>query len=144
MNESISFVIFGEPVAKARARVPRKGRAFTPTKTKKAECDFRLQAGKYIPYAPKEGPLFLELVFYRGIPKSWSEKKKGLALQGLILPTSVPDLDNIIKLAKDAMTGRFYRDDAQVCKITAAKFYSDFPRTEVKLSEICPGEADCL
>ncbi len=137
--ESISFTVCGEPVAKGRPRVTKKGTAYTPEKTKKAECDFRLQAGKHAPYVPKEGPLSLDVIFYRSVPKSWSKDKKNLALQGWILPISVPDLDNMIKLVKDAMNKIFYHDDAQICKESCAKFYSDDPRIEIILTEISPG-----
>lgn len=140
--KSISFTIYDNPVAKARARVTNKrtkeGKkiTYTPEKTRVAEQSFRLQSAKWRPAEPFKGPIFLEVIFFRGIPKSFSKKKKLMAMKGKLFPLSKPDLDNMLKLVKDAMNKRFYQDDAQVCKVTAAKFYSNVPRTVIKLQEI--------
>jgi len=45
--------------------------------------------------------------------------------------TSKPDLDNMVKLVKDALTGVFWRDDSQIDALDARKCYGDMPRTEV-------------
>ena len=42
-------------------------------------------------------------------------------------PTVPPDLDKFIRAVLDALTGIAYKDDAQVCKITASKEYDDTP-----------------
>jgi len=45
--------------------------------------------------------------------------------------TKKPDLDNLIKLIKDACNKIIWKDDAQVVSIFAEKVYSETPRKEV-------------
>ncbi|MBN1574537.1 MAG: RusA family crossover junction endodeoxyribonuclease [Deltaproteobacteria bacterium] len=137
----IQFTVYGEPAAKGRPRAAMgaDGRirgAYTPGKTRVEETNFRAQAVRVKPERPFEGPVVLEVVFFRGVPRSWSERKKERALSGGILPAVRPDTDNLVKLVKDALNGVFWRDDAQVVKLTAEKRYSDTPRTEVKIEEV--------
>lgn len=137
----IRFTIYGEPTAKGRPRAVRgkNGRirgAYTPGKTRIEETNFRAQAVKVKPERPFEGPVALELKFFRGVPRSWSKRKKERALSCEILPAVKPDVDNLAKLVKDALNGVFWRDDAQVVRLTAEKKYSDVPRTEVTIKEV--------
>ena len=137
----IQFTVYGEPTAKGRPRaaIGKNGRirgAYTPGKTRSAETNFREQAVKVKPERPFEGPVVLDLKFFRGVPRSWSKKKREEALKGERVPAVRPDVDNLAKLVKDALNGVFWRDDAQVVRLTAEKRYSDVPRTEVKVEEV--------
>ena len=42
---------------------------------------------------------------------------------GAILPTSKPDVDNILKAAMDGLEGAVYHSDAQVTSVTAKKCF---------------------
>ena len=139
----ISFIIYGDPIAKGRARVTKKGYAYTPQKTQVAEQSFQYQSLKHRPDKPLNGPIFIDLVFYRSIPRSFSKKKRTLAILEAIIPTTRPDLDNLTKLVKDAMNGIFYIDDSQVVGMKCEKFYSETPRIEVKLLEVKKSEKNC-
>ncbi len=138
----IEFTIYGEPVAKGRPRVTKKGITYTPEKTKTAEQSFQAQAWQHRPCKQIEGALSLRVIFYRSLPKSISKKKSGMALAGWILPTTRPDLDNCLKLVKDAMNGIFYHDDSQICKVVTEKYYSNNPRIEVGMDVIDPGATE--
>ena len=132
----IEFIIYGEPIAKGRPRVTKKGITYTPDKTEVAEQSFQWQAIQHRPDKLLEGPLSLRVVFYRSIPASMSKKKSGLANCGWIRPTTKPDLDNCLKLVKDAMNKIFYHDDSQICSVVAEKYYSGTPRIEVTIGKI--------
>ncbi|MDI9559696.1 MAG: RusA family crossover junction endodeoxyribonuclease, partial [Pseudomonadota bacterium] len=41
--------------------------------------------------------------------------------------TKKPDLDNLLKALKDAMTGIVWHDDAQIVSLSARKDYGDVP-----------------
>ena len=126
----ISFIVPGEPIAKARARVfynKNAGRvmAYTPTKTANFENWIKQIA---IDYKPQCGllctPLKLRVIVYRSMPKSFSLKKIQAAEKGMILPTTKPDLDNYIKSIKDALQKLIYQDDSQIVELTARKEYA--------------------
>lgn len=119
----------GDPKGKGRPRFSRKsGRAYTPEQTVSAENWVRTcwleQHGQTL----LEGPLELGLVVGCSIPKSWPKKRKQAAQLGLELPTKTPDIDNIYKLAEDALNGIAWADDKQIVAIPQIwKVYSDSP-----------------
>ena len=136
-----AFTVYGDPKAKGRPRHSRNGHTFTPKDTVDAENNFRAQAVRFL---PKEGlipagiPIRLTLLFYMPIPASWSQKKQERASNGLIYPVGRPDLDNLLKLAKDSLNGVFWHDDSQVVcygELTG-KYYSHQPRTEVLIERM--------
>ncbi len=47
-----------------------------------------------------------------------------------------PDLDNIIKIVKDALNDVVYVDDVQVIKVVSEWSYSSNPRLEVIIEEV--------
>ena len=131
-----SFIIFGQPVAKGRPRVTKWG-TYTPEKTVNYE---NLVKMSYIEtHKDKkllENDLEVIINFYFSIPKSTSKKKKELMLNGEIMHNKRPDIDNCIKSITDALNEIAYKDDNQIVKIQASKFYSDEPRTVVFIKEI--------
>src|SRR5436190_6648948 len=100
MSDSpVTVVIAGEPVAKARPRVTRRGIAYTPAHTRKYEAHGRLAAQLAMDGRPPiEVPVRLELVAELPIPVSWSGRRRALAVTGDLLPTSRPDVDNTSSL----------------------------------------------
>lgn len=141
--EFIAFVIDGLPIPKGRPRMSRSGHAFTPAKTRKAEQAFQLQANRHKPEQPLLGNIKIELAFNFAIPKSYTKKKKEMALLG-VMPVSRADLDNLIKMVCDAMNKVFFKDDRQIVSIRAEKLYSERnPYTYVKIIEV-PYEREYL
>lgn len=63
-----------------------------------------------------EGPLALQLVFFRTRPKSLSKR--------VIWPLTRPDTENMIKGLADALEGIVYRDDAQLVMLAAVKRFA--------------------
>ena len=136
---TITLQIYGDPVAKGRARVfrdkARNTRAVTPEKTRKWEDSIKLQAieqmrGKQM----IEGAIGLTLHFYRSRPKSLAKKRWHTAM-----PTTRPDLDNYIKAVKDALNGIVWRDDSQIITLIASKYYGDRSGVLVEIAEFTEG-----
>ena len=115
----IEFTIPGTPVPFARSGGNGKIR-FTPKKQRSAMVDVKLMAERAMAgRAPIEGPVELVVEASYLPPASWSEKKRA----AVRWKTSRPDLDNIVKLAKDSCNKIIWLDDAQVVKSSASKVY---------------------
>ena len=71
------------------------------------------------------------------MPKSFSRKKRGDALDGILKPTTRPDADNYAKAALDGCNGILFRDDSQVADLIVRKRYSVEPRLVITM-EIDP------
>ena len=139
MQGGIRVVIPGEPAAKGRPRIGKmaNGRpmAFTPAKTRTREgviasLAMDAMAGR----APLTVPLCVSLLAVMAIPASWPKKRQAAALAGAELPAKRPDLDNLLKLATDAMNGIVYADDVQIVEVRARKVYGPVPQTIVIVS----------
>jgi len=126
----IEFSVYGIPVAKGRPKFARMGnfvKAYTPLKTREAEESFVSQAIKFKPTEPIKGAIKLDLTFISIKPKS--AKKR-------IYWEVRPDLDNLVKLVKDALNGIFWVDDSQIILLSAEKRYGTDNSTEVGIVEI--------
>lgn len=135
---TISFTVYGVPVGKARARTTFQGghaHGYTPKKT----VDFeRAIARAYINACrsakmPKNAPLRMYAVCYMPIPKSTPKRLRELMTSERVYHTKRPDASNILKSIEDAINGLAYKDDSQIADTRAVKFYSDYPRVEVKI-----------
>lgn len=132
----IHFVIPGEPKAKARPRVTTKGITYTPKSTVEYE-NWVKQC-----YLVKHGQTMLEgeikatIKAYFGMPKSISQKRKKLMIDGKVRPTKKPDTDNIAKSVLDSLNGIAYRDDSAVVALQVDKYFDENPRVEVTLELI--------
>lgn len=114
MNEPLEFIIHMTPVPKGRPRFAN-GIVYTPQETVLFESAFRAFSRKYKPYEPLIGPLDIDLEFHFVKPKSSKR----------IHHTVRPDIDNLQKAVTDAMNNLFYKDDAQIIRVRATKFYSE-------------------
>lgn len=132
--KEIKFTVYGEAVAKARARVVRRGNktmSFTPSKTVKWEDAIRDTALDYLPEKLFDGPLSLECIFYRMKPKSKSKK--------CLYPDTKPDLDNLCKSVTDALEGLIYTNDSRfVDKLLKKRYCVDgqVPHVDIIIREV--------
>tara|TARA_B100001939_G_scaffold347972_1_gene371716 strand:+ start:10718 stop:11152 length:435 start_codon:yes stop_codon:yes gene_type:complete len=122
----VEFEVSGQPQGKGRPRFTRKGYAYTPEKTK--EYEKRIHAAAWqkmheLKLKPIEKFCHVEIIAFMEIPKSWTKVRRLEAEYGAILPTSKPDVDNIVKAALDGMEGIVFYSDAQVTSINAKKVY---------------------
>lgn len=131
----ICFEVPGEPQGKARPRILRNGRAYTPKKTADYEKAIRKayqKAGGQLTELPVRVMIFANY----SIPKSTTKAKRARMLSGELRPTKKPDLDNIAKAVCDALNGVAYKDDAQVCTLVVEKHYKAEPSVHVILGEM--------
>lgn len=148
---SVRFVVYGEPIPKARARTvtdtkpngKRITHSYTPENTAVQEQRIALvYKSRYHGFKFPDGvPLLLHCDFYFGIPKQYRKKKvtpemREAMLAGEIRPMNKKDPDNCLKTVADAGNGVIYEDDEQIVEMTGRKFFSDNPRTEIFIARL--------
>ena len=155
MPNLIQFEVPGPPLAQKRHRTFRRGQgvgSYDPSASDKA--DFLALARDNAPERPIEGAVLLGLLFRMPLPKgapkyirkvveatdkyAMSEYTISVLMDCLnegplskVLHTKRPDVDNLVKLVKDALNGIYWKDDSQVQITAAIKVNSLRPRTEV-------------
>ena len=85
------------------------------------------------PPVPFQGPITLSVKAFLPIPKSKSKKWRTAAVAGEIKPTIKPDTDNLVKQIMDCANGVFWKDDKQIFRLHAEKWYAEIPRWEVEI-----------
>jgi len=133
----IVITIGGDPVAKGRPRMTRRGFAYTPAQTRKYEAHGRLAAQLAMDGRPPIAvPVKAEISIHLPVPASWSGKKTDAALRGEIAPTSRPDADNYIKAALDSINEIVVADDSLIVELAAAKRYARVPKLTITVSPL--------
>lgn len=134
----LKIVLAGAPMGKQRVRFSRAtGRTFTPERTVNYEGRLALAAQEAMAGAPPiAGPVAVWVRAFIPIADSKPKKFKAAALAGDIHPTKKPDLDNIVKIAADALNLIVWNDDSQMVQLHTSKRYSDTPRLEIMVYEI--------
>lgn len=99
----------GEPVAKGRPRFGKGGKVYTPEATAAAENKLGWEVKRAYPGIEPTGALVSLTVVFRSAGSA--AKRNGRA-----------DLDNLVKLVKDALNGIAWLDDSQVVHIDATLF----------------------
>jgi Holliday junction resolvase RusA-like endonuclease len=76
---------------------------------------------------PFEGPIKIEVAYFCAVKdkKKWGKHK-----------TSRPDLDNYIKNTLDSLNLIAYKDDSQICSVTAQKIWTEWPSTHVWITPL--------
>lgn len=128
----LTFEIPGDVQAQQRPRVTRNG-TFDPKESKDYKSFVRLVAAEHAPETLITEDIKLSIDVYRKIPKSFSKKKHQQAVDGVLRPTTKPDIDNLVKGIKDGLSKVLWHDDSQVTELVARKLYSDNPRAEVTI-----------
>jgi Holliday junction resolvase RusA-like endonuclease len=130
----ITITLLGEPVAFARMRLSRMNAHFVPPLQRNAAAALKIAAGDAMRQAGAamfDEPLALDLLAEFHIPFTWSKKKHAAAIIGIVRPGKRPDIDNIYKLAADALSGIVYRDDALIVDVRCRKLYGVQPKLVV-------------
>lgn len=131
--KSITIVIEGDPIAKARCRVNMKNRRIFDS-----QLHEKVATRIYIEKALTEhnianffkGPCFADITFYVPLRKR-SKNKEGDYCY------SRPDIDNMVKWFYDCGNGLLYKDDSIIVEEHARKVYSAHPRTIIFFKELC-------
>ena len=132
----VEFTVEGMAKGKERPRVARVNghtHAYTPKTTK----DYEQQVKAAYPGFKYDDDAYLSvfIVAYYPTPKA-SKIRTRMMLSGRLRPTRRPDLDNIAKSICDALNGTAYKDDSQIIRLTVEKWYSTYPRVEVRIEDV--------
>lgn len=129
------------PVPKERARVVRNPVTdtvvgYTPARTKYFSLEVRRVIAKVFGNrSPVAGPVKLTMTFVMEVPRSWPKWKREAALEGLIVPTGRPDMDNLEKALLDAFNETLIVDDAYVIDRQARKIYGEVPKILARVEQ---------
>ena len=88
---------------------------------------------------PLEGPIEVEMIFYRVRPKNhFGSGKNASRLKDTApaFPTGKPDVLKLARGVEDALTGWCYVDDSQIVDEYLAKRYGDSPRCEIVIRSL--------
>ena len=116
------FTILGDPRPQGRPRFARMGKfvkAYDPKDSRDYKQTLAAQIAAQNPEYIQDGAISLECEFIFARPKTLPKK--------VVDHTKKPDLDNLLKALKDAMTGIVWHDDAQIVSLSARKDYGDVP-----------------
>ena len=134
--KDIYFEVPVFPRGQGRPRIGNR-RAFKDRKDVLNEMKIREAFDrKYPDWKPVGEPVSVYIRASYEAPKSWTKKNKTILwIREHIWKTSKPDIDNICKAVFDAMNGAVWKDDAQVIRLSAAKFYhiSEGPQLSVHI-----------
>lgn len=134
-----AFFVPGIPKAQPRPRAFAKrvgggrfeARVYDPSTAEGWKSLIATEAKKHIPETPFEGPVAMRMVFYLPRPKDHFRKNGDLKETAPGYMLSKPDLDNLEKAVKDALTLLgFWKDDKQVIFVTKKKTYAKSPFDE--------------
>ena len=117
------FEVEGDIKGKSRPRVNSyTGIVYTPNNTKEYENLIKQYfVMKYPRYETIQGRVHVKIVAFFKYPKNISKKKMDEMKNGDISPTKKPDIDNVIKIALDALNKIAFKDDNQITKIEVEK-----------------------
>lgn len=85
---------------------------------------------------PLTCPLAIDITFRMPVAKSIKGRMRRDMLSGYVHHTKKPDIDNLVKLVLDTMTGIVYKDDCQIIRVSANKRYSEVPGILVSVQPI--------
>ena len=143
----LTFSVPGKPEHLRRARyrvVQPKGKkpfvqVYDPPANQNAKGSIQhaaLRALGVLEIPLRKGPVGISIRAYFEVPKSKRRKRKPVAQK---LRTSKPDVDNILKIYMDALTGVLWTDDDQIAYAEAFKLdapQGERSRTEVRVIDL--------
>ena len=136
----LHFLLPCVPTAQARVRHAAPHGLSIAYKSDRQEAnELTLDAllARHAPKTPFTGAVMLEFRAVFPPPKSTGKKERAAMLRGIRLHTKKPDLDNLVKQLKDAMTRlHFWHDDRQVVRLVCEKRYGETGRWEVCVREV--------
>ena len=133
--KQVIFTVKGEPRGKGRPRFTKTGRVYTPSETAQYEHLLALSYRNSAKGYKFTSPVRVTIKAYQKPPKK-SKKVVEDMLNGRILPTKKPDLDNIAKIVLDGLNKIAWDDDTQVIEMMVVKRYAEDPLVAVIVEEI--------
>ena len=128
----VTFMVWGMPAPQGSKRfMGIKGGKGVMTESSKKVLPWRQDVGLAAEEAMRgrellSGALVLDIVFLLPRPASVSIKKRPH-------PSVKPDLSKLVRSTEDALTGKVWFDDAQICSLQVSKKYSSDGRTGAEI-----------
>ena len=126
MSDGVSFTVRGTPMPKgSTTRMPHgatipAGTAESRKRMDQWRMDVRNAAREAMgDEPPYTGPVRLWCEFALMPPKSIPKRQ-----QGWVMHTKKPDIDKLMRMLSDALTGIVWRDDSQICVSAINKVYA--------------------
>lgn len=141
----IKITIPGKPHGNERAADGKYGK-YLPAKSREYQDRIAWILRKAIGRSPvpSSKPFAFTILAFYPVPQSWPVWKKQGALDGHIVPTVKPDVDNIEKAVYDALNEVAYKDDAQIVNVNGfVKRYAKEPRLEITIETLDKLPANC-
>lgn len=139
-GQCVAFLVPGKPVGKGRPRAAKRGKhitLYTPEATAIYESTVALVASQAMAGQPLiTAPVDVVMRIMLPVPASWSNRKRDAALGGSLIPTTKPDMDNVIKAIFDAINGVVWGDDTQVADLQVRRRYGAVPGVSVIISAL--------
>ena len=121
----ISFRVDGKPIQQGSMKVMH-GNIIHSQGSALAAWRSSVGLGAKLACAKPHGdPVEISLIFIVARPRTVTR----------LAPSVPPDLDKLVRAVLDGLTAIAYRDDAQVCTLTATKEYGDRPGVQVYISK---------
>ena len=136
-DRKAQFFVDGPPIAQARPRHGKHGNMYNSQKEDQLRWQARIVATEVF-----EGPVAVRLAFSIARPRSHYNSKMKLKNNVPQWHVFTPDTDNLVKFALDCMNGMVYRDDKQVCILSATKTWAKEAGTEVSVTPLDPTAID--
>ena len=141
--KKLEFIIPGEPISQGRPRFSTHGgfaRAYDPKKSREGKAVVKLCAKEAVQQAqwsePITGPIEMLVQFGIALPKSQYRKRTPVTRRWRV---KKPDIDNLMKLVKDACSSVVLLDDNQIVRIIGEKIQcaqDEAPFTKVRFTEL--------
>jgi Holliday junction resolvase RusA-like endonuclease len=126
--------LIGPPVPWA-APVLSRGRFYNKKHTEKEQAIWQLKSQFNRPQF--SGPVKLDVIFYRAIPKSTSAIRRKQMLNGMIYPIEKPDRSNCLKFIEDCLEGAgVLSNDSIIVDGNTKKLYGDVAKTVLFITDI--------
>lgn len=128
LTQAVRFSVAGKARPKGRARTSAKNgvrRHYTPQATTEYENAIRAAAIDALGSRPRfNGPVSVTVTVRCKPPQRTSKNAMLEMLAGRLMPTTRPDLDNIMKVVADGISKIVIRDDADIVCFAGAKRYA--------------------
>ena len=103
------------------------------------EKDIVAQIVEQLPrnHVPWKGGVMIRIQYVFSPPNAFSKKSMERLRAGeKFYKTTKPDQDNLDKALFDAMQGRVFINDSQICSRLSEKVYGEIPRTEISMKHL--------
>lgn len=130
---SVEFFLPIVPMAQKRDRIAviqGMARSYKDPKQRVKEDNLRSLIYRELPgnvLWPLKTPIRLFIGVALPIPASTTKRVRKEILDGMVMHTKKPDIDNLAKHLKDVGNGVIWQDDRQIWELRAKKYYSDEP-----------------